>query len=297
MIKIDIKQLSQYLNISENSIATQFSRLQKNYLKKGINIIKEGRGTNATYKIININTNIYPSMVESEGKITMLKKMNILKDEKLLVFLGIASSGPQYAYRGTYKNFLSYIGWKINKNNILKLKNYLNELKENNYIIFENDPYIENAFSALLPYYWNSIAEYKIELKLIHYLNNICKKYNKDKWTIMMLKVLIALELIYNKEDYITYRQLNKSTNLSPYYLKNILEILHKENWIYKKVLKENLKNKEIEEINKDKTLSLSQKEEYKNLLEDCWTTLGQEIKINGIIELNNFISLNPLKS
>lgn len=112
-------------------------------------MIKEGRGKDANYIIIEDNSRALTLYQEDDTRTVMLSKESFrhIMNMDFATFLGIIMT-PLQVYRGSYSDFLDYI--KVNKteNNKENLKASLEFLASNDYIHYEIDKTNNEYFFA-----------------------------------------------------------------------------------------------------------------------------------------------------
>lgn len=229
---MNVEELSKKYNVSISSLQRNFKRTQQSILKKhGVQIVKNGRGSNATYIEIIGDDKRKEDMFQALEPI----KSGVCKNDLSMsnftfnVFLGLITT-PMLVFRGTYSDFLRYIKITDNEENKTKLKKALNNLIEDHIIGIMTDT-TTNEEVITISLIRAAEKEMKIGMNMIITCRMLSKKYNKKDW-IPLLKVWIGTELL-SKEQYYTKKQLQDMTGLTKYQIDDCGNIL-KECCIYK---------------------------------------------------------------
>lgn len=212
-----VKEISEKYNVSENSVQTKFKRTQESIEKKyGIRIIKEGRGKNATYleEIVEKEDGRANTMYEEKNDVMIPVNNLSMISWDLAVFLGIAST-PGLMFRGTYTQFLQYIGLKKSFENLEMLQGTFKNLASKNYILYMEDHTVINSDSFIAAISRKSEDELKIGINMINICKDIAQKNNRHSW-IPILKVWVAIEFLADYQPF-TVSELEALTGLSAY--------------------------------------------------------------------------------
>lgn len=226
-----LQELCKKYNLTESSVTTNFPRTQNMLLKKyGVTIVKNGRGKTATYEEGGLG-----SFVSDQRALTMFNETHkemVFNQESLtlinadfLVFLGIIST-PMGVFRGTYSDFLRYVGITVSKDNLEMLEDALLNLVDRELIYYNTDD------DSIVMYIRRKVEkEMKIGIEMIKRCRILADKYNKHKngW-INLLKVWIAIQVCSYDPEPFTNEQLSQMTNLSLYQVKNARKILKEDN-------------------------------------------------------------------
>ena len=117
------QQLSDKYGYSITSIEKKWSNTQRLILKKyGVEIKKIGRGKKASY-IEELVSDMRAMTIfdESKNEIILNSDSMSLDNFQFLSFLAIITT-PMLVFRGSYEEFLKYMGVRNSKENISKLK-------------------------------------------------------------------------------------------------------------------------------------------------------------------------------
>ena len=184
-------------NVSLSSLKTNFPRTQATIAKKyGIQLEKIGRGKNAAYQIIDFThvdpdraLTLYESLETNLIPTTIAAK---LLDISFLVFIGIVSS-PQRSFRGSYTDLLKYLELDITVENIDIMRIILNQLQDNDYIMYMEDKSDPMYFMAAVQR--KTETDMDLEIKAILYFKKIVEN-TKKSW-IPLMKTYLALHFIF----------------------------------------------------------------------------------------------------
>lgn len=235
-IVMTLKELSERFEISETSILNVFPRVQKSMLKKhGLHLTKKGRGANAQYFIEEEEEEEIPDDCRALTMYEEIKDDIIISDDSLklmnvnfLVFLAIVTT-PMLVFRGSFEEFLIYVGAKPTKKNILALKGALNELEEEGYISYTLDKTDLNYFVAAL--YRKVEEKMHIGINMIRTCKKIAVENNKRSW-VPLLKTWLGIQMMAQKESF-RIETLESITGLSAYQVRESRKLLER-NEIYR---------------------------------------------------------------
>ena len=222
------KELASKYDISEDSIKTNFTRVQKSLLKKyGIILTKTGRGESADYQVTDVEGNIPRALYMSQEvshQIAINKDALQTIDFNFVVFLGICMT-PMKTFYGSYEGFLTYIEVPKTKKNIQILKDALTNLSANQYIEYIVDKTDDNYFNAFI---FKKVREdMALSLDMTMRCQKLAKKHNKQSW-VPLLKTWIGIQYMYDKQPF-TLAELCDVTGLSLYQVKESKKILEKD--------------------------------------------------------------------
>ena len=222
------KELAEKYNISEESIKTNFNRVQKSLLKKyGLVLIKAGRGESADYQVTDIEGHTPRALCmsqETSHQVMINSDSLQAVDFNFVVFLGICVT-PMKTFYGSYEGFLEYIEVPKSKKNIQILKDALTNLSANQYIEYIVDKTDDNYFNAFI---FKKVREdMALSLDMTMRCQKLAKKYNKQSW-VPLLKTWIGVQYMYDKQPF-TLAELCDVTGLSLYQVKESKKILEKD--------------------------------------------------------------------
>ena len=128
-------------------------------------------------------------------------------------------------FRGNRKDFLKYIGISANKKNIKLLDPVLEDLRERNYIGFDDDD------DYIIVYVRRKIEkELQIGTSLIKHCKDIIHKYGKNEGKLFQfIKVWIALEICIENAPF-TDRDIVNLTGLTITQVRDVRKVLMEDN-------------------------------------------------------------------
>ena len=212
---MNIKEVSEALGIAESTLKNNYKRTAESLLKKGIILNKKGRGISADYTIeydMSFKDNRALTIFDENKEIYLQDDMLKMIDWNLLVLVGICLT-PLLTFRGSYKDFLNYVGVLPSAANINKLKEVLVEM-DADYIGYYPDKTDEQYFTASL--YRSVEKKYKVSIIKLRKCKEIQEKYHGRSF-IPLLKTWLATEEAvknqpYTIDDLIELTGLSKST-------------------------------------------------------------------------------------
>lgn len=189
-------ELAKKYNVSENSITSNFSRVQQSILKKyGVHINKTGRGNKTDYyeEITDYSdkaraVTIYES---TEHNLIPIRAASGLLDIHFLIFVGIISS-PMRVFRGSYIDLLQYLEIEVSDINIERAKQVLRWLTENDYIMYTEDKTDNRYFMASI--LRETETQMSLEIDTILYFKSLVA--NTRKQWIPLMKIYLALHIL-----------------------------------------------------------------------------------------------------
>lgn len=198
------KEVCERFGFSENNFTKNFKRCQKIVFDKyHVNLIKEGRGESATYiieenSVPTVLTTSSIDLIKDAHKEVVMDRTSFgeLIDWDFMVFIGIITC-PFMSFRGTYKQFLDYVGIKDkSKVNINRLKATFEKLAKNDYIYYILDDSLiddEQYFGLFIKR--KTEVEMKIGIDMIQRCMRLQKANNMNSW-VPLLKTWLGLQLI-----------------------------------------------------------------------------------------------------
>lgn len=224
-----LQEICDKLDLSESSIKTNFARTQKILLKKNIKLIKNGRGTAATYEIEYLNDNRAMTIYEEvKDEILLSNESMEFPNWEFLVFLAIVTT-PMIVFRGSYKEFLEYVQIKVTDSNIKNLKEALEGLADRDIISYMIDKTNNEYFIAAI--YRKVEEDMKIGIGMVKECKRLQEKYHKQSF-IPLLKTWLGVQILVENQPF-TIKDIMNTTGLSEYSVKESHKIL-KESEIYK---------------------------------------------------------------
>lgn len=146
-----VEELAEEIGKSVSSIKNQWKRTKENYEKKtGARLVKTGRGAAASYEIIKpeeIRALAFYDEKEAEKCLFVDDEAIKLKNLPLVSLMALMVR-PDLVYRGSYEQFLEYVGVKVTKKNTELLIGALNDLESRGYIMGGSDKTTTNWFIA-----------------------------------------------------------------------------------------------------------------------------------------------------
>lgn len=228
---LTLDQVVEKYEVSSSSLLTNFPRTQKAIAKKyGVQLEKIGRGKSAEYHIIGfdyIDPNRAVTLYQSlENNLIPTSVAVGLLDLPFLIFVAIVSS-PQRAFRGSYIDLLNYIEVPVTTTNLQQARSILQNLEENNLIMYVEDKTDTMYFLAGVNR--KTETDMSLEIEAILYFKQLVSNTRKS-W-IPLMKVYLALHFL---EQPCTIKQISAATQLSEYKVRDSLTMLAKENIIIK---------------------------------------------------------------
>ena len=223
-------------NVSESMMDKHFSRAQEKILKDyGVILHKQGRGVSAVYSIDEYSTsetfarslkfiqNAHQEVIMDRGIF-----MDLI-DWNFMVFIGIITC-PFITFRGTYKEFLTYVGIKnLTKENVNLLKTSLEEMHSRGLIMYSIDPTNTDYFWAGV--YRKVETEMKIGIDMIQRCMKLQEENHMKSW-VPLLKTWLGLQIIVmdDKQDTFTLAELECITGVNQKMLTKCKKILESDN-------------------------------------------------------------------
>lgn len=210
-----LEEFCETYGYSQSSVKTNFKRTAAAFKKKyGKELIRQKQLKDGYIIKENSTFILYEEIKKLLGR-------QILTDDNFKFFIieGILTS-PFAAFRGTKKDFLNHIGIEVNQNNLLKLKNLLDELKLKKYINYNVD---EDVF-IIFP---KNNELYQLKLKdIVQTCKEIVRKNhnNKDKFFQLIIVWIIMYYCFYGKG--LSYENISYLTGLSKAQIRNVKDLL-----------------------------------------------------------------------
>lgn len=222
-----LEEICQKYGYSESSVLKQWTRTQeKIYNKYGVKIKKEGRGTKATYieEKDEISDNRALTMFdETRTELVLNNESLSLINCDFLVFLGIVST-PMGMFRGTYEDFLKYIGAGVTKDNLEMLEDALLGLVDRELIVYDTDEDV-----IILYVKRKAEKEMSLGIEMIRHCRILAEVYHKHKrgW-LNLFKVWVAVQICAEEQPF-TMEKISKMTNLSKPQIRDAKKILERD--------------------------------------------------------------------
>lgn len=224
-----LQELCREYDISENSVKSNFPRVQKSFLSKHNLILrKTGRGDKADFTVERDTDDKRADSMMKEAKTEIAlsqKQFTTLVDFNFIIFLGVCMT-PMTTFYGSYEQFLEYVEVKKNNNNIELLKQGLEFLAAEEYIRYDVDKTNEDYFWAGL--YYKTRSEMAIGIDMVQRCQLIAAKNKKKSW-VPLLKTWLGIQYVYDKQPF-TMARLSEVTGLSVYQIRESKKLLEKDN-------------------------------------------------------------------
>lgn len=230
------QELCKKFNLSDNAVTKNFARTQQSFFDKyGLRLEKRGRGASADYIVSDI-----PETLDIRQSIEFIQDAHrdIIMDQQtftelidwnFMVFMGIILC-PMTTFRGTYKDFLSYVGIKsLTAANIEHLKQSLLELADRDIIMYSVDKTNNDYFWAGI--YRKVETELKVGVDMVQRCMRLQKENHMNSW-VPLLKTWLGLQIIsldYKQETF-TMLELEGITGLNNKMLSKCKHILEADN-------------------------------------------------------------------
>ena len=210
-------------DVSLASMEGAWPRTQKSILKKyGVYIEKIGRGNKATYEEVT-QDNRAVTMYE-EVKEDMIIDRSALKYESIEFHCFLAIITTQFmTFRGTYSDFVSYLGLKNNKANIEMIKEGIDKLIARRIIKKVDDTSTDEGY-FILSLVRKAEKEMKIGLDMVRTCKQLAEK-NKKKDYIPLLKTWLGIQVMSQNQPF-KVKDLEDMTGLSSYQIRESKRIL-----------------------------------------------------------------------
>lgn len=224
-------ELAKKLGISENSIKSNFKRVQESQKNKGVFVTKIGRGESADYIIEELLDNKAITMYEENKDLKISEKALGLTVLEFQIFLALISS-PRLILRDTPRGILEYMGFKsgsIDTETFTRFREAAITLALNNFIFYGED-------KRLVHISLKTDAEmgYNLSLMMRQWLRELTLK-NNIRSESSLIKVYVSIEIMYERNiTCFTLAQLEALLNMSSRLISKCLTILSKENLIAK---------------------------------------------------------------
>lgn len=185
---------------SVNSLKQHFGKYQKQVEKKhGVQLVKKGRGETTEYFVIGNEIHSSIELIKDAHRDVVMDQSAFtdLIDWNFMVFIGIITC-PFMSFRGTYKQFLEYVGIKNkSKDNINRLKETFKELEENGYIYFILDTSVKDEKEEYFGLFIRrkTEVEMKIGIDMIQQCIKLQKENDMRSW-VPLLKTWLGLQLL-----------------------------------------------------------------------------------------------------
>lgn len=220
------KELCEQYNISESSVKTSFTKVQKSFDKKGLILTKQGRGDKAIYTVVSKEDRSETFLQTAKFEIGMTKmQFHDLKDFRFIVLLGIITC-PHLVFRGTLSQFLNYIQVQDTKYNRNILKESLTDLVSRNFILYADDNSTEEGY-FIVSILRKKEQEMSLGIEMIKHCQLLSEKSGEK--LVDLIKVWTAMGYAYYNQPF-TMGELENLTGLSSYKIRRAKKVLEEDN-------------------------------------------------------------------
>lgn len=229
------QEVCQKFNVTESMLEKHFSRAQEKIMQEyTVYLTKTGRGAKTVYNAESYQTHDYTKSIkfiqDAHKEVIMDRTIfSDLIDWNFMVFIGIITC-PFITFRGSYKDFLTYVGIKsLTQENVDRLKASLEEMHARNLIMYSIDPTNHDYFWAGV--YRKVETEMKIGIDMIQRCMKL-QEENKMKSWVPLLKTWLGLQIIVMNEgkETFTMAELEAVTGVNQKMLTKCKRILEGDN-------------------------------------------------------------------
>lgn len=222
------EEVCEKYNVSLSSLKTKFSRTQKAILKNyGVQIDKIGRGDNTVYEETDIYSHAVTMYDELKDDIIIDRSTIKFESVEFNCFLAIILT-KFMTFRGTYEDFLKYMGLKVTKANIEMITDAINALVEKG-IVNKYDDKSTNEGYFILSLVRKAEVEMKIGITMIKNCKEIAEKNGKRDY-IKLLKTWLGMQIMSEEQPF-TMKMLENVTGLSEKTLRANKKLLEKNDY------------------------------------------------------------------
>lgn len=231
-----LEELCEKYKVAPSTVKSHWGRTHDSILKKwGVSIVRF-KDENKNYVFMeteddNRALTIYEEDKNREVCIALSQEDILLDNLAFLSYIGIIVT-PMSVFRGSYKDFLVYINCPqtaLNKDNIKKV---LVWLKDNDYIMYQEDKTNKEYFIAGL--YKQRQDELGVGYYQIKNCKRIADKYHKKSW-VPIFKTYMAISMM-SHENPLTDARIMEKAKLTQYEVTESKRILEAEEvWISEK--------------------------------------------------------------
>lgn len=218
-----LDELCNKYDLNPSTVKNQFKRIaQKIQRDHGVTITKKGRGATAEY-IEEVPDNRALTMFDEAHDLIFNNESLDLMSAEFVCFLGLIST-PMRMFRGTFSDFIHYIGADPKKISEGDLEDVFLELVDRNLIVYDQDE------DVIILYVKRRVEkEMRLGIEMVEHCRKLEETYNKQKgaW-IKLLKTWIGIQICAEEQPF-TMRQLAEITGLSAAQLRDAKKILEKD--------------------------------------------------------------------
>ena len=220
------QELCEQYNIAESSIKTSFKQVQKRFDKKGLILVKQGRGDKADYIVMSKEDRSATYLQTFKTEIGMTKmQFHDLKDFRFIVLLGIITC-PHLVFRGTLSQFLDYIQVEDSKYNRQVLKESFQDLIDKHFILYADDTSTNEGY-FIVSILRKKEQEMSLGIEMIKHCQLLSEKSGERVTD--LIKVWTAMGYAYYNQPF-TMKELENLTGLSSYKIRGARKILEEDN-------------------------------------------------------------------
>ena len=222
-----LEEVARKYDMEPEILKNQFKRKQAQILKKyGVLITKMGRGDKTVYTEEIMNDGRALTIYEEKQDSIVIGQDTIRLDNwQFFIFVTIVTT-PLKVFRGSYKDFLSYMGTNISEENILTVQLALRALEQRGFIMYVIDKTDNNYFTATLVR--KAEVEMQVGIEMIRDCKRIAEANNKRSW-IPLFKTWLAI-IIAEEHQPFTNKELEQLTGMSEYTIRENKKLLEKSN-------------------------------------------------------------------
>lgn len=242
-----LEELSKETGVSESYIKGHFKQFQESFQKKrGLAITKSGRGKNTEYFITKpeeVRALTFYEEANANRELFVDDETIQLEELTFRAFLGLLVR-PELTYRGTYKDYLAYIGIKYTDTRRKTLEAAFHQLAKMGYLYGGPDSTDPEWFLIGL----SRRCEKKIGVGVakIKKCKELAEANNKQSY-VPLLKTWIAKDFLSDSTgDIVTRQQVADFTGLSLYQITESTKILVANNLIKEEIVYEITEGTEI---------------------------------------------------
>lgn len=224
-----LEELCAKYKVAPSTVKSHWGRTHDSILKKwGVSIIRF-KDENKNYVFMeteddNRALTIYEEDQNREVCIALSQEDILLDNLAFLSYIGIIAT-PMSVFRGSYKDFLNYMDYPLTAISKENIKQVLNWLRDNDYIMYQEDKTNREYFIAGL--YKQRQDELGVGYYQIKQCKKLADKYHKKSW-VPLFKTYVALSLL-SHENPLTDARIMEVAKLTQYEVKESRKILHEE--------------------------------------------------------------------
>lgn len=241
MKEVTLEQLCKRFDRAESAFTKNFKRTaDKIWEEDGYIIKKEGRGKNTTYTlekeesenvlkkgsepffennlmVVNVDVQSFRTLIDWDFLVLIL--LIVLQDSGRL---------SRLTFRGNYDDFLRYLDKDVTKYTRKKLKEVLERLDKNGYILYKQDKNEPSFFIIGMSYHCEKDID--INIPIFKYCKKISDKHG-NKSSIPLIKTWLTIEYLQKEsQNALRIKDIAAASGLSEYTVRKSKKILEDEN-------------------------------------------------------------------